>query len=406
MLRVMIAFGMVVSVAGAAAAQPLPWRTGDSVAAGWTFTPGISVGAAWDSGVQTGNHPVIEALFQKYVGRVNPYAEIDFVGRRTVLNAGYSGGLDKYRGSSSGFEQHTRISVSRVVTPRFSASANASYSAANTSDRLRLTDAEVPVLDATLPFVAIDTAYVTAGSGFQYRASPRTTVSGTYRYQQMTLDRDETRGAIEVLQGGRSHAPSLQVARAFTPRLSIGGAVEYRLEFVESFAEFDIQTAAAAFSYRVNSTTTITGGGGASRLQVIATAASTIAPTFSAGFSQARRQLRIGGSYTRGFHQLYGFGSLATSDTFSAGVSAPLLDRMYYLSAQVAHSRSRAVENVGLGFDLNTTWTNASVGRRLTEWLNAEAYLTIALQGSTVRGDSNRTRLGVQFATSKPMRME
>jgi hypothetical protein len=405
-MRAVIALGLLVVLTGTAAAQPLPWRMDDRVGPGWTVTPGLSGGAAWDSTVQTGSHPLVEALFQKYVGRVSPHAEIDFIGRRTRFNAGYSGALDKYWGGSTGYEQHSRISMSRVVTSRFSAAADAGYSAAPATDRLRLADTAASLADTTLPFVQIDAAYLTAGSSFQYRASPRITLSGAYRYREVTLDRDEAFGDFELLRDGRAHAPTLQIMRTFSPRLSIGGGIEYRLELVGANEDFDVQTAAAAFSYRISSTTAITGGGGASRLEVLSTTASTIAPTFHGGFEHTRRRLEITGSYSRGFHQILGFGSLASSDTFSGGAVAPLLDRTYYLSALVAFSRSRAVEAVGLGFDLNTTWTNAAVGRRLAPWLKAEAYLSIAFQTSAVRGDSNRTRLGVQFVTATPVRMQ
>lgn len=405
MLRLVIAAAVLTATAGPATGQPLPFRLDDRVGAGWTLTPGASFGAAWDSGVQTGSHPVIEALFQKYVGRVSPHAEIDFIGRRTTFNAGYSGALDKYYGSSGSYEQHSRLSVSRVVTSRFSAAADAGYAAAPTTDRLMF-DTAGSAVDTALPFVEIDSSYVTAGGSFQFRASPRITLSGAYRYRDVNLDRDESLGDLELLRDGSAHAPSLQVTRAFTPRLSIGAGVEYRRELIGEGEDFDVQTATGAFSYRLTSTTTLTGGGGASRLQILGTRASTVAPTFYGGLTHERRQLRISGNYTRGFHQFYGFGSLGTSDTISLRATAPLLDRIYYLSARVAYSRSRAVEDVGVGFDLNTAWTNAAVGRRLTPWLSAEAYLMLSLQTSSVRGNSDRTRVGVQFKTSAPLRME
>lgn len=405
MPRCVMALAVLALTASGASAQPLPWRTTDRVASGWSFTPGASFGLAWDSGIQTASHPIVEALFQKYVGRVNPNAEIDFIGSRTRLNAGYSGGLDKYWSASTGYEQHTRLSVSRVVSARFSAEANTSYSAAPTSDRLLLGTA-APAVNSTLPFVDVDASYVTAGTSFQYEASPRVTLSGAYRYQEVTLDRDELFGELEVLRDGRGHAPSLQIMRAFTPRLSIGASAEYRREVVGESDDFDIQTAAGAFTYQASPRTTVNGGVGASRLEIVGVTAATVAPTFYAGFDHAMRQLQISGGYSRGFHQLYGFGSLATSDTFSGGVSAPLLENVYYFSAEASFSRSREIQELALGFDLNTTWVNASVGRRLTEWLRAEAYLSISGQTSIVRGDSHRTRFGVQFATSRPMRME
>jgi hypothetical protein len=391
---------------GSASAQPLPWRTEEPLIGGWSFTPGASLGAAWDSGVQTGSNPVVETLFQKYVGRANPHAEIDFRGGRTNFNAGYSGAIEKYWGSGSGYEQYGRMSVSRAITPRFTASGDASYSAAPSADRLLVGDQSAPILDANIPFAEVDASYSSAGAGFGWRASPRVTVNAAYQFQAIGLDYDETQGPLETLRDGRSHGPSLTIMRAFTPRLSVGGSAEYRLEIITDSEDFEVQTASAAFSYRVSPLTTISGGGGASRLIVLGAGNSTTAPTFHGGFAHTRQRYTLGASYSRGFHQLYGFGSLATSDTFSVDASAPLMDRTYYLSALVAYSRSRAVEDVALGFDLDTLWINAGVGRRVNEWLKAEGYITVSAQNSALRGDGNRARVGIQLVTSKPMRMQ
>jgi hypothetical protein len=397
---------LVVWSTGSVSAQPLPWRTEEPAAGGWIFTPGAALGLAWDSGVQTSSNPVVEALFQKYVGRANPHAEIDFRGGRTSFNAGYSGAVEKRWGSGSGYEQYGRVSVNRAMSPRLTASADASYSAAPSADRLLIGDQSAPILDANIPFVEVDASYSSAGTAFNWRAAPRVTVSGTYRYQAISLDYDQTQGPLETLRDGRSHGPSLTIMRAVTPRLSIGGSAEYRLEIVTDSQDFEVQTASAEFSYRVSPITTISGGGGASRLIVLGAGASTTAPAFHGGFAQIRQRYALGANYSRGFHQLYGFGTLATSDTLTVDASAPLMDRTYYLSALIAYSRSRAVEDVRSGFDVDTVWVNAGLGRRINEWFRAEGYITVSAQNSAFQGDGTQTRVGVQFVTSKPMRMQ
>ena len=397
---------VVVWCAGSASAQPLPWRTDEPTIGGWSFTPGASLGVAWDSGVQTASNPVVEAIFQKYVGRANPHAELDFRGGRTNFNAGYSGAIEKYWGSGSGYEQYGRISVSRAMTSRFTASADASYSAAPSADRLLVGDQSTPILDANIPFAEVDASYSSGGAAFDWRTSPRVTVNAAYRFQAIGLDYDETQGPLETLRDGRSHGPSLTIMRAFTPRLSVGGSAEYRLEVITDAEDFEVQTASADFSYRASPVTTISGGGGASRLIVLGAGTSTTAPTFHGGFAQLRQRYTLAARYSRGFHQLYGFGSLATSDTFTVDASAPLMDRTYYLSALIAYSRSRAVEDVALGFDVDTLWVNAGVGRRINDWFRAEGYITVSAQNSAFQGDGKGARVGVQLVTSKSMRMQ
>ena len=149
----------------------------------------------------------------------------------------------------------------------------------------------------------------------------------------------------------------------------------------------------------------IFGGGGASRLEVVDIGAVTIAPTFHGGFEQTARGMRLRAQYQRAFRPLFGFGSLASNHTVSASVLVPLREREYYVTTELAYSRTQPVTELGLGFELDTLWTDVAVGRQLGEWVRGEAFLSVSHQGSS-GGGSNRTRVGIQFVTSKPLRMQ
>src|SRR5687767_10378750 len=96
MSRILIALCVLGLTSSPAAAQSAPFSREVRSTAGWVFTPGGSLGGVWDSGIQTDSNPVVEALFQKWVLSANPRAELDFNGRRTRFNLGYSGAYERY----------------------------------------------------------------------------------------------------------------------------------------------------------------------------------------------------------------------------------------------------------------------------------------------------------------------
>jgi hypothetical protein len=86
----------------------------------------------------------------------------------------------------------------------------------------------------------------------------------------------------------------------------------------------------------------------------------------------------------------------------------PLADRLYYLKGTVAYSRSEGVEEIGTAFNFDSLWLNATVGRQLSPRVRAEGFLSVANQRQQIGfwPGANRHRFGVQFVTSKPMRMQ
>ena len=55
---------------------------------------------------------------------------------------------------------------------------------------------------------------------------------------------------------------------------------------------------------------------------------------------------------------------------------------------------------------LDSYWTNASVGYMVARWLRVEGFLMVNQQFSSAQGNVERTRVGVQFVTSKPVRIQ
>lgn len=385
--------------AATASAQSSPWQQEVRTTGGWVFTPGFAGGIAWDSGIDTASNPVVEKLFQSWVTTASPRAELDYNSRRTQLNLGYSGSIEKYLGSSTGYEQHARLSVSRTLSPRFTIRGEGSLTASPTTDRLFMTDAVVP-------YAEIDSTWLSASGALAWRASERTSVDAEVRVSRVTLDQDQSLAYLEFLRAGDSIAPSVRVLRAMSARLTLGSRGEFRRENIADTDTFDIGTVTGEFVYRASASTTINGGAGVSRLVVYGFETTKTAPTLHAGVEHRIGRAEFSGGYERAFRPMFGFGSLATSDAVSGEVTMPLRDRVYYLAGSVAYNRSTPVEELGIGFDQESLWATLAMGRRLAPWLSAEGYVTVTRQGSTLFDTFNRTRIGVQFVTSKPVRIQ
>jgi len=399
MSRIFIALCLLGLVSSAADAQPSPFQSETRTSAGWTFTPGASVGGLWDSGLQTDPEAFGGALLQKFVVVANPHAELDFNGKRTHFNLGYSGSFEKYRASDAFWVQRGQAGVSQTLSPRFSISGNMGYSAVPTTDRLLL-------VGGVVPYVPVNSHWLDAGAGFTFRGGPRTTITGAYRFNLVTFEPPET-GGFSQLRDGYNHAQSLGFMRQFSTKLSVGATGEYRRDNVgEVDQQFAIKTVTGEFSLRLGTSSSIFGGGGVSQLENVWADYATTAPAFHGGFERAMRTLRLSAHYSRGFEQAYGFGTLVGSDTFSGTAFVPLADRLYYLNAQLTYTRSDPGRGLDVGFEYTTMWSNVTVGRQLTPYLRGEGFLSFAHQSSSGPDSTNHTRLGIQIVTSKPMRIQ
>jgi len=401
MSRILIALCLLGLVSSSAGAQPSPFQRDTRTTAGWVFTPGVSVGGLWDSGIQTDESTAVDALFQKWVVLAHPHAELDFNGRRTHFNLGYSGSFEKYWTSSLNWVQRGRAGVSHTLTPRVNISSDVAYSVVPTTDRLEL-------VNGAVPYLPVNSRWLEAGAGFTFRAGPRTTVNGAYRFQGVSFEDDiPATGGFGQLRDGYTQSQTVGFMREFSTRLSLGAGGEYRRDNIgEVEYQFEVKTVTGQFSYRLDSTSTIFGGGGASSLESPGTGEGTTAPTFHAGFDRVMRSLRLNASYSRGFEQLFGFGSLVGSDTFTGGAFVPFAERVYYLDASLTYTHSDPGRSLGIGFEYTTLWSNVAVGRQLTPYLRGEGFVSFAHQSSNGPDSTNHTRIGIQIVTSKPMRIQ
>ncbi len=400
MSRILIALCVLGLTSSSANAQSSPFFREVRTTAGWVFTPGGAVGGVWDSGVQTGGDSAAEDLVQKFVVLANPRAELDFNGRRTHFNIGYSGAYEKYWAQGTNWEHRGRAGLRQTISPRLDFNGDMSYAAVPTTDRLLL-------VNDIVPYAPVNSHWFDAGAGFGLRTSTRMTINGGYRFQSVTFDESSAGAFFGDLRNGYTHNPFLGFMREFSTRLSIGATAQYRRDnFGDVLQEFDVRSLTGEFSLKLTPSSSLTGGGGASRLTTVFTGDSTTSPTYHAAYDRAMRSFRLSAQYSRGFEAIYGFGTLAGSDTFSASAYVPLADRLYYLDAVIAYTHTNSVRGLDFGIDYATTWSNVTVGRQLTPYLRGEGFISFAHQSAAGPDSTNRTRVGIQIVTAKPMRIQ
>src|SRR5688572_6554040 len=218
MRHILILLVVMGAMAGRAGAQPAPWQP-ERLTAGWTFTPGIALGALWDSNVTVRSHG--NPLIAEWVGLLNPRGELVFNGRHTRFNTGYSGALEAYRRLSelNRYEQRTRVSLRHQFSPRLEFESGASYVVTPTTDRLEL---------GTLPFIDIGSTMANANVALRYAVSTRLRIDGNYQFQRVSFDRDEEFLRTAFLSNGYAHSPGAHASYAVTRHLSVGGEWQYR----------------------------------------------------------------------------------------------------------------------------------------------------------------------------------
>jgi hypothetical protein len=388
---------MAVLAASRAAAQPAPWQP-ERLTAGWTVTPGMMFGAAWDTNPTMRNEsgPFHEGV----VSLVNPRGEIDFNGRRTHFNVGYSGTLQTYQTleALTHFSQHGRMLTRYQASQRLNFITTATFASAPTTDEIELDG---------IPFVRVGSKKFDAVGGFAYQLTPRTVIAGGYTFQWVHFERDVQQRAFQFLRGGYSHKPTLRLNHRLTDRISVGGNWDYRRAVVDAGAQtFEGQEAIGDISWKVGPHTSITGGAGVSYLRIASTEVKRVGPAYRASLAQELFRASLTASYERSFVPNFAWGGLTSSESLRAGVTMPLLHGRMTASGSISYRRTNPlIVEVDL-VELNSIWTNFALSFAATRWLRVEGFFLDTHQTSNARGVFDRIRTGVQFGISKPMRMQ
>ena len=400
MTRILIIAAAAVSLAAHASAQPAPWGP-ERTTAGWTFTPGVALGTLWDTNVTLVN--VGNPREEELVGLVNPRGELQYNGRHTRFNAGYSGALEAYKtlDALNRYEQRSRASLQRQFSERLQLESSASYAVSPTTDRVEL---------GALPFVDIGTRTFEANGVIKYVMSPRTAIDAAYQFQRVRFDREDQ--PLAFLNGGHAHSPAVRLTRSLSTRLGVGGEWQYRHATLEGAEHaFGVHNLLGTVGYQAGPSTSISGAVGVSSLRALGAEATDAAtdwgPALRAGIEHQVRRVSLSARYFRSFVPSFSFGGLTASQQFSATVRAPLTTGgRLTASGTTSFSRTSPVEALGLGYQSDSVAIHGAVEYQFAPWLRTEGFVTSTHHNSSARGDFDRLRIGIQFVTSKPVRIE
>jgi hypothetical protein len=388
------------TTAAPAAAQPAPWQP-ERNTAGWVFTPAISFGGMWDSNATIRNegNPAISEL----VGLVNPRGEIDFNGRLAKFSAGYSGALQAYREVSelTRYDQRGKLEARYTVTPRLTFSTRQLLLISPSTEQLEL---------GGLPFTHVGSRLFDAQGGFAYAVSQRSTLGIDYNFQWVSFDR-EGAADFRLLQGGHSHSTIAEYGYKLSRHVNLGGVWTYRRTTVDGGEQlFNTQDVRGQVEVELGPATNIHGSVGMSHANIVRTSETQIGPSYGGGISHRAGQVMLNTRYDRSSLPSFGFGGLSASEVFHAGMSIPLARGRMFASSGFSWRRNEptgVLEDPELGgITLNSYWWNSSFGFHATRWLRAEAFYALTHQVSDAQGNVDRHRIGIQFVTHKPMRIQ
>jgi hypothetical protein len=381
----------------AAAAQPAPWAPPRNTA-GWVFTPAITFGAMWDSNVTIRGEG--SPTSSELVGILNPRGEIDFNGRRAKFSAGYSGSLEAYRevDELTRYDQRGRVDARYQITPRLQVNVRQFVTISPTTDQLEL---------GGLPFTRVGSRLADSIGGFVFEVSPRSTLTTNYNFQWVSFDRDAG-DDFSFLRGGHSHSPTVEYRYQLMKRLDVGGLWSYRHTSIDGNEQiYDAHDARAVIAYEIGPDTALRGNVGMTRVNVARTGETLTGPSFNAGIAHKIGQVVLDANYERTLLPSFGFGSLTAQEIFHAGVTSPIASGRMYAATSFSWRRNDPTLVEGL-VRLNSYWWNSSVGFHVARWLRTEAFLAVTRQNADAASDGHveRSRIGIQFVTHKPMRIQ
>jgi hypothetical protein len=388
-------------LAGRAAAQPAPWAP-ERLTPGWTVLPGIVFGALWDSNVTVQGQGTPEIA--EWVGVVNPRGEIVYNGRLTRFSAGYSGSLERYRElrALDRFEQRGKAELTHRATPRLQFGAGFSMARTPTTDRLEVNG---------LPFVDVGSHTRDLTAQATYALGRRTSLEGGYHFQEVDFDRDDLEGnplQAAILSGGYAHSPSLSVRHEFNSRFSAGSTLEHRKATVgNGLDHFTIQNATGDIRYRLNGNTSLSASGGVSHLYLRQTNVDRWGPRIRASLEHAAGLTQVTLRYERAFIPSFSFGGLTGNQFLSLSATTPLTrGGRWTTTGSASYGRTEPLDEIGFAIQRDSYWFNGSLGYQIARWLRADGFVTSAHQRTDALGNVNRLRAGIQFSTSKPVRIQ
>jgi hypothetical protein len=393
--RAVTAILLVIAAAGAAGAQDMTELPGGR-SPGWSFTPGVSVGAVFDSNVALASTlPTDERRAQSdQLLLAEPFAQIDFVAKRTEFSAGYMGYIRRYMDLDrlNGFDQHGHGSFRRLVSKRVTVQLNEDYAKVPTTDELELNG---------VPFSRTGARRNAVGGELDARLTKFTDLSVKYDNTWVQFDRTDT-----LLTGGVVNGVTARLTRRLRERVTAG--VEYGVRVAdlnEGTRQLTFHDAGATAQLGLSERTSASLGAGYSFLDDRTARETRTGPYLRAGITHGTEHATLEAAFERSFVPSFGFGGSSQSQQARASIRMPLDRNRMYLQGSASWRRTDPFEADELPLD--TSVIRTTLGYSATRYLRVEGFYAFTRQDSRVAGGKvNRNRAGAQVVISQPMRIQ
>ena len=378
-----------------AAQGQAPTEVASEPIAGWTFRPGIAIGALYDTNVAiTTARADVGSTPSDTLLTFDPVGALRYVGKRTTFDVSYRGTLRHYTqlDGLDGFDQHANLRLERRATKRLTFFAQNAFSAVPTTDELELNGA---------PFKRAGSKNDSLAGGFAFRLNERDTLNTRYDLTWVSFDR-----SAPDLTGGVINGVHSDVQHAITNRLSAGveGAVRFAQMDVLAGRNLRFVDTGGTVTYALDDVTKVSGAAGWGHLDDLLLKTSRSGMYFRGSLSRLALRSVFGVSYERSFLPSFGFGGSNRAQEIRGWVDLPPIGHRVFLQGSGGWRRTDPFETRELRLD--TVIIRSTAGYAVSRWMRAQGFYLFTRQDSIVTGgEINRHRVGGEVVLSQPMRI-
>jgi hypothetical protein len=391
--RLIAVLALVATATAPGAAQEPPAELQSWRVPGWSFTPGVSIGAVYDTnaailGPDPSGHTPSDSLVQ-----VDPFGQLEFFSARTSFSSGYHGSLRRYAELTGldGLDHRMYASLRHRLTRRVSIFLDESYQRTPTTDVLQLSG---------VPFQRTGTRYNLATGGIEARLTRSLDLMS--RYENSWVDFIEPTVPLSdgVVQGVQT-----SLTRRLGARTSLGGEYLYHAaDLNDGLRKYVVNSAGGVFRYRVAERTSLDLAGGMSYLIDRARDERHSDPYVRAALLHHMSRATVGTEYRRSYSPSFTLGGSQRSHQATAFLDMPFRRNRFYLQESVSWRRADPLNAFEPALD--STWLHSTLGYALRRWLRVEGYHTFSSQDNSLAGGRvTRHLAGVQLIVSEPMRI-
>ncbi len=362
---------------------------------GLTFTPGISIGGAFDSNVALAAvSPTRRQAQSDRLVIAEPFARLDFVAKRTEFSTGYQGYIRRYQqfDQLNGFDQHGYASLRRLASKRVTFVMSDNYARVPTTDEIELNG---------VPFSRTGARRNVLSGNVQARLTKFTDLSVKYENTWVRFDRTDS-----LLTGGDINGVTTRLSRRVDKRASVGVEYEARVASLdEGTRQLTFHDVGGTAELALGPRTAASLGAGYSLLDDRSRRETRTGPYVRAELTRDTEHAVVGAAFERRFVPSFGFGGSSQSQQLRGFIRMPLNQNRMYVQGSASWRRTNPF--VVNELPLDTTLLRSTVGYAVTRQLRVEGFYAFTRQDSRVAGGKvNRQRLGAQVVIAQPMRIE